>query len=66
MINDPAQGFTVVESHEGRVYEGERTKRLHRRRLVGYAFCIALGLISTIPLARLASDEGGGAAVAAT
>jgi hypothetical protein len=65
MINDAARGFTGVESHEGRMYEDKRTKRLHRRRLVGYALSIALWLISAIPLARLSSDEGGGAGVAA-
>jgi len=64
MINDPVQGFTGVGSQEGRMYEDERTTRLQRRRRVGYALCIALWLISTIPLARLSSDEGGGAAVA--
>lgn len=65
MISDPAQGFTGAESREGRMYEDDRTKRLHRRRLVGYGLCIALWLISAIPLARLSSDDGGGAGVAA-
>jgi hypothetical protein len=65
MITDPAQGFTGVESLEGRTYEDERTRRLQRRRLVGYALSVALWLISAIPLVRLSSDEGGGAGVAA-
>jgi hypothetical protein len=64
MINDPVQGFTGVESRERRTYEEDRTKRIHRRLLVGYALCVALWLICTIPLARLSSDDGGGAAVA--
>ncbi len=64
MISD-SQGFTGDESREGRTYEDERTRRLHRRRLAGYALCIALWLISAIPLARLSSDDGGGAGVAA-
>jgi hypothetical protein len=65
MINDPAHGFTGVESREGRMYEDERTRRLDRRRFVGYALCIALWLVSAIPLARLSSDDGGGTGVAA-
>jgi hypothetical protein len=64
MISDPPRGFTGVESREGRMYEDDRTKRLHRRRLVGYALCIALWLMSAIPLARLSSDDGGGAGLA--
>jgi hypothetical protein len=58
MINDPAQGFTIGD-RDGLSYEGDRTKQLKRRRLVGYGLSIALWLISTIPLARLASDDGG-------
>ena len=65
MINDAAQGFPSVESREGRMYEDDRTKRLHRRRLVGYGLSTALWLICAIPLARLSSDEGGGAGVTA-
>ena len=65
MIDDPAHGFTGVESREGRMYEDARTRRLDRRRLVGYALCIALWLVSAIPLARLSSDDGGGTGVAA-
>jgi hypothetical protein len=59
MINDPAQGFTIGDRRDGRTYEDDRTKRLQRRRLVAYALSIALWLISAIPLARLASDDGG-------
>jgi ABC-type Fe3+-siderophore transport system permease subunit len=65
MITRAAQGFTGMESREGRMYEEVRTKRVHRRLLVGYALSIALWLMCTIPLARLSSDEGGGVAVAA-
>ena len=57
MINDPAQGFTI--DPDAQMYEDDRTKRLERRRLVGYALAIALWLTSTIPLARLVSDDGG-------
>jgi hypothetical protein len=59
MINDPAQGFTIGDRRDGRTYEDDRTKRLRRRRRVGYALSIGLWLLSTIPLARLASDDGG-------
>jgi len=57
MINDPAQGFTI--GPDAQMYEDDRTKRLQRRRVVGYALSIALWLTSTIPLARLVSDDGG-------
>ena len=57
MINDPAQGFTI--GADAQMYEDDRTKRLQRRRLVGYALSIALWLTSTVPLARLATDDGG-------
>jgi hypothetical protein len=64
MINDPAQGFTIGDRRDRRAYEDARTKRLQRRRLVAGALSIALWLICTIPLLRLGSDDGGGAAVA--
>jgi len=64
MIDDPAQRLTSVDS-EGRMHENDRTNRLHRRRIVGYALCFALWLVSAIPLAGLSSDDGGGAGVAA-
>lgn len=59
MSNPPADGFTG----EGPTYDERRTRRRHRLLLVGYALCVALWLLSTIPLARLSSGEGGGAAV---
>jgi hypothetical protein len=59
MINDPAQGVTIGDRRDARTYEDDRTKRLQRRRLVFYALSIALWLTSTVPLARLASDDGG-------
>lgn len=62
---DPAQGFTIGDRRDRRTYEDARTKRLQRRRLVAYALSIALWLISAVPLLRLTSDEGGGAAVVA-
>jgi len=64
-MGDPGQGFTGDDSRDSKIYERDRTKRLHRRRLAGYAICIALWLVSAVPLARLSSDEGGGTGVAA-
>jgi hypothetical protein len=63
-MDDRGQGFTGDETRGSGTYEQDRTKRLDRRRLVGYALCIALWLVSAVPLARLSSDEGGGAGVA--
>jgi hypothetical protein len=65
MIDDAPRGFTGVESREARIYEDARTKRLHRRRLVGYGISTAFWLICAIPLVRLSSDDGGGTGVAA-
>lgn len=61
MINEPAHGF----AGEGPAYEEDRAKRRHRLLLVGYALCVALWLVCTIPLARLSGDDGGGAVAAA-
>ena len=47
-------------------YAEERRTRLRRRRVVGFSVCIALWLLSAIPLARLSSDDGGGLGVAVT
>jgi membrane protease YdiL (CAAX protease family) len=56
------QSYTPGESQ---TYAEDRLRRLRRRRVVGYLVCIALWLLSAVPLARLSSDEGGGADVAA-
>jgi hypothetical protein len=45
-------------------YAEERRARLRRGRFVGFSACIALWLLSAIPLARLSSDDGGGVSVA--
>ena len=42
----------------------ERLSRLRRGRVVGFSVCIALWLLSAIPLARLPSDDGGGVGIA--
>jgi hypothetical protein len=64
-MDAPDPSHAGGDSRDGQTYEEDRSKRLHRGRLVGYALCIALWLGSAIPLARLSSDEGGGAGVAA-
>lgn len=61
-MDDPGEQFTPGH---GQTYAETRRKRLHRGRIVGYSVCIALWLLSAVPLARLSSDEGGGADVAA-
>jgi hypothetical protein len=60
--DDPGQQFTPETEKS---YEEERRARLHRGRVVGFSACIALWLLSAVPLALLSSDEGGGAGVAA-
>jgi len=66
-VNDPGQRDAGGDSRsrDRQMYEEDRAKRLHRGRLLGYALCIALWLLSAVPLVRLSSDEGGGAGVAA-
>lgn len=61
-MEDPGQQFTPSE---GKSYAESRRTRAHRGRLVGFAVCIALWLLSAVPLARLSSDEGGGTGIAA-
>ena len=62
MTDDPGQQFTPETE---KTYAEERSARLHRGRIVGFSACIALWLLSAVPLALLSSDEGGGAGVAA-
>lgn len=62
-MSDPDQSSTAGDDRQ--TFEEDRRRRLHRKSLVGYALCIALWLLSALPLARLSSDEGGGAGVAA-
>ena len=49
----------------GQTYADERIARRRRNHLVGYVVCIALWLLSAIPLVRLSSEDGGGTGVAA-
>lgn len=60
-MDDPGQQFNPGD---GQTYAEDRRRRLHRGRVVGFFVCIALWLLSAVPLARLSSDEGGGADVA--
>ena len=52
-------------SGEGDTYTEERTRRLRRRRLLGFAVCVALWVLSVVPLARDATDGREGASVVA-
>jgi hypothetical protein len=62
-MDDPGQQFSP--GGHGQTYVEERRTRRRRGRLLGFAVCIALWLLSALPLARLSSDEGGGTGVAA-
>ena len=62
-MDDPGQRNAGGDNRDRQMYEEDRTKRLRRGRLVGYVLCIALWLFSAVPLARLSSEEGGGALV---
>ncbi len=53
-----------LTSARRQTYAEERLARLRRGRVVGYSVCIALWLLSAIPLAQLSSDDGGGVGVA--
>ncbi len=55
-MDDPGQSFTGGDSHHRQTFEEDRAKRRHRGRLLGYASCIALWLLSVVPLARDATD----------
>ncbi len=61
-MDDPSPEFTPGS---GQTYAEERRTRRQRRRVVGFSVCIALWLLSAVPIARLSSDEGGGVGVAA-
>ena len=66
-MSDPGQRDAGGDSRsrDKQMFEEARAKRLHRGRVLGYALCIALWLLSAVPLVRLSSDEGGGTGVAA-
>ena len=49
----------------GQTYADERIARRRRNHVAGYVVCIALWLLSAIPLVRLSSEDGGGTGVAA-
>ena len=53
-----------LELTTGQTYAEERRSRLRRNRFEGFSVCIALWLLSAIPLARLSSDDGGSVDVA--
>ena len=47
----------------GEAYEEDRKSRIHRNRLVGFFLCVALWVLSVVPLAResMHGREGAGA-----
>jgi hypothetical protein len=59
------QSSLELTTDDGQTYADERMARRRRNRVVGYVVCIALWLLSAIPLVRLSSEDGGGTAVAA-
>lgn len=63
-MDDPGQSHGGDASRDRQMYEEDREQRLHRGRVLGYALCVALWILSAVPLARLSSGEGGGAGVA--
>lgn len=60
-MDDPNSQFAQTDAE---TYGEERRARLHRGRVVGFSACIALWLLSAVPLALLADDEGGGTGIA--
>ncbi len=54
----------TVASSDGDTYTADRAMRRHRVRLGGFAVCIALWLVSALPLARFVHDGGGAGLVA--
>lgn len=60
-MNESGSGFTPG----GRETTEERTRRLHRGRLIRFVLCIALWVLSVIPLARESMHERDGASAVA-
>jgi hypothetical protein len=58
-------GSEVGSSSEDRTYAEDRKRRLHRGRVLGFSVCIALWLLSAVPLAHLSSNQGGGVGITA-
>jgi hypothetical protein len=61
-MNESSLEFTTGN---GQTYADERIARRRRNHVAGYVVCIALWLLSAIPLVRLSSEDGGGTGVAA-
>jgi hypothetical protein len=59
-MDDPGSQLT---SSDDDTYGEDRRRRLHRGRIVGFSVCIALWVVSVVPLARESMDgrEGAGA-----
>lgn len=60
-MDDPGSQFTSGDGETA--YAEDRRRRLHRDRLVGFFVCIALWVLSVVPLAResMHAREGAGA-----
>jgi hypothetical protein len=59
-LDEPGSQFT---SDDDDTYSEDRKARLHRGRLVGFSMCIALWVLSVVPLARESIDGREGADV---
>ncbi len=53
-----------ITTDDRQTYADERMARRRRSRVAGFLLCVALWLLSAIPLVRLSSEEGGGTGVA--
>jgi hypothetical protein len=61
-MHDSSLEFTP---DDGQTYADERIARRRRNRVAGFSVCVALWLLSAVPLVRLSSEDGGGTGVAA-
>ena len=52
LVQRPAPGSQFTPSDDGKTFEQNRTRRRQRNRVVGFLLCIALWVLSVIPLAR--------------
>jgi hypothetical protein len=59
-MDDPGSQFTPSDDEQ---YVDDRRRRRQRGRLVGFSVCVALWVLSVIPLARDATDGREGANV---
>jgi hypothetical protein len=62
-MDEPGSQFSPGSGETRETYAEDRRRRLHRGRMIGFSLCIALWVLSVIPLAResLHGREGAGA-----